>query len=88
MYRFGIYVVHYLVVLVACSYLKLSTSLPVPAVYLLSICAVLVLSPALYEVLRRIPVLRFLVLGIRGPRTATGPDGVRVEPLPATRRCG
>lgn len=62
---FGIYIVHYLVVLSACSYLKLRTALPVPVIYLTAVCAVLVLSPALYELLRRIPVVRYLVLGIR-----------------------
>ena len=62
---FGIYIVHYLVVLSACYSLKVYTSLPVFAVYLIAIFSVLVLSPALYELLKRIPVLRYLILGIK-----------------------
>ncbi|HEX3026999.1 MAG TPA: acyltransferase [Clostridia bacterium] len=63
---FGIYIVHYLVVLAACCYLKFDTNLPVFAIYLMAIFSVLILSPVLYELLRRIPILRYLVLGIKG----------------------
>jgi peptidoglycan/LPS O-acetylase OafA/YrhL len=62
---YGIYIVHYLVVLVACYLLKSYTALPVFAIYLIAICAVLILSPALYELLKRIPILRYLILGIQ-----------------------
>ncbi len=62
---FGIYIVHYLVVLSACYFLKLYTALPVFAIYLIAIFSVLIISPALYELLKRIPILRYLVLGIQ-----------------------
>jgi hypothetical protein len=62
---FGIYIFHYLVVLSTCYYLKLYTSLPVFAIYLIAIVSVLIISPALYELLRHIPILRTLILGIK-----------------------
>ncbi len=61
---FGIYIVHYLVVLSVCYFLKFYTFLPVPMIYLTAIISVLGLSPLLYELLKRIPVLKYLVLGI------------------------
>lgn len=64
---YGIYIVHYLFVLAPCYLLKSCSSLPVWCVYVLALLAVLTLSPACYALLRRIPVLRFLVLGIRKP---------------------
>lgn len=62
---FGIYIVHYLVVLSTCYYLKLYTNMPVFAIYLIAIVSVLIISPTLYELLRRIPILRTLILGIK-----------------------
>ncbi len=65
---FGIYIVHYLVVLAACHYLKLYSALPVFAIYLIAILSVLVISPVLYELLKRIPILGYLILGIQRER--------------------
>lgn len=62
---FGIYVVHYVIVLYGCYVLKNYTTLPIALIYITAILMTLVLSPALYEFIRRIPVLRYLVLGIR-----------------------
>ena len=62
---FGIYIVHYIVVLAVCHYLKLYSALPVFAIYLIAIFSVLVISPVLYELLKRIPILRYLILGIQ-----------------------
>jgi surface polysaccharide O-acyltransferase-like enzyme len=62
---FGIYIVHYLVVLAACYILKIYTALPVFVIYLIAIFSVLIISPALYELLKRIPILRYLILGIQ-----------------------
>lgn len=62
---YGIYIVHYLVVLSSCYFLKTATTLPEGAVYLLAIAAVLIGSPVLYALLSRIPVLRYLILGIK-----------------------
>jgi glucan biosynthesis protein C len=65
---FGIYIVHYLVVLASCHYLKLYSTLPVFAIYLIAIFSVLAISPVLYELLKRIPILRYLILGIQRER--------------------
>lgn len=62
---FGIYIVHYLVVLAVCYYLKFYTALPVFVIYIIAIFAVLIITPALYELLKRIPILRYLILGIK-----------------------
>lgn len=61
---FGIYIVHYLVVLATCYYLKSFTQFSVLVIYFLSILSVLIISPALYELLKRVPIIRFMVLGI------------------------
>lgn len=63
---FGIYVVHYVIVLYVCWALKTFTPLPAVCDYLLACAAVLLLSPAVYELLRRVPVMRWLLFGIRG----------------------
>ena len=62
---FGIYIVHYLVVASFGYMMKMYTQLPAWAMYVILLVAVLVLSPALYEILRRIPFIRWSVLGIR-----------------------
>lgn len=62
---FGIYVVHYLVALMFCYGLVTYVHLPVAVTYVVAVCLVLVCSPLLYEILRRIPILRYCVLGIK-----------------------
>ncbi|MDO5785586.1 MAG: acyltransferase [Eubacteriales bacterium] len=69
---FGIYIVHYMVALFTCWGLTRCVQLPIPVVYLIACASVLVLSPALYEIIRRIPVVRYCVLGIRRSRPAGG----------------
>ena len=61
---FGIYVVHYLVIASLGYMMKVYTAIPPFAQYLILGLAVFTLSPALYELIRRIPVLRWCVLGI------------------------
>lgn len=61
---FGIYVFHIPVLLVI-NYLLVGSGLPMPAVYLTELLGALVVSVLLYEVVRRIPVLRYWILGIR-----------------------
>ena len=61
---YGIYIVHYLIIAALGYMLKLYTSLPPVADYLILLVAVFTLSPALYELLRRIPLVRWAVLGI------------------------
>ena len=60
---FGLYIVHYLVVASIGYMLKLYTQLPPVAIYLILAAAVFTLSPLLYEILRRVPVIRWCVLG-------------------------
>ena len=62
---YGIYIVHYLIIAALGYMLKLYTPLPPVADYLILLVAVFTLSPALYELLRRIPFLRWAVLGIK-----------------------
>lgn len=61
---FGIYVVHYLVVVSFGYMMKFYTHLPPVAMYLLLTLAVFSLSPLIYEGLRRIPFIRWCVLGM------------------------
>lgn len=62
---FGIYVVHYLVVASFGYMMKIYTQLPPWLMYVILFAAVLLLSPVLYELLRRIPFIRWSVLGIK-----------------------
>ena len=61
---FGLYVFHYLALSVTALLLTGYTSLPVPAVYLLSAAGAFAGGLALYELVARVPVLRWCVLGI------------------------
>ena len=60
---YGIYIVHYLVIASLGYTLKASTQLPPLCIYVVLIAAVLILSPLLYEILRRIPFLRWCIFG-------------------------
>ncbi len=60
---FGIYIVHYLVTLAVCSFMKAPAALPVFLIYSISVVLSVAGSVALYELLKRIPVVRFWVLG-------------------------
>ena len=60
---FGLYIVHYLVIASIGYMLKVYTPLPPVADYLILTAAVFALSPLLYEILRRIPFIRWCVLG-------------------------
>ena len=60
---YGIYIVHYLVIASLGYQMKTYTQLPPAAMYLILAVAVFTLSPLLYEILRRIPVIRWCVLG-------------------------
>lgn len=62
---FGLYIVHYLVIASLGYMMKVYTCLPPVAMYLLLTVAVFTLSPLLYEILRRIPLVRWCVLGER-----------------------
>ncbi|MBO4571871.1 MAG: acyltransferase [Bacteroidales bacterium] len=60
---FGLYIVHYLVIASLGYMMKTYTQLPPLAMYLILGVAVFTLSPLIYEILRRIPVVRWCVFG-------------------------
>ncbi|MCR5745190.1 MAG: acyltransferase family protein [Bacteroidales bacterium] len=60
---FGLYIVHYLVIASLGYMMKQYTQLPPWAMYVILAAAVFTLSPLLYEILRRIPFLRWSILG-------------------------
>jgi len=62
---FGFYIVHYLVIASIGSMMFYHTQLPPVAMYLILTVAVFTLSPLLYEILRRIPFIRWCVFGIK-----------------------
>lgn len=60
---YGLYIVHYLVVASLGYMMKEYTQLPPTAMYAILTAAVFLLSPLLYEGLRRIPVVKWCVFG-------------------------
>ena len=60
---YGLYIVHYLVIASLGYMMKTYTQLPPVAMYAILTVAVFVLSPLLYEVIRRIPLIRWCILG-------------------------
>ncbi len=66
---FGIYVVHYLVIASLGYMMKVYTSLPPFAMYAILFVAVLFLSPLIYEILHRIPFIRWCVFGEKKKQT-------------------
>ena len=62
---FGIYVVHYLVIASLGYIMKMRTSLTPWMMYVILTVAVFTLSPLIYELLRRIPFVRWCVLGVK-----------------------
>ena len=60
---FGIYIVHYLVVASLGYMMKIYTNLPPLAMYAILTVAVFVLSPLIYEGIKRIPIIKWCVLG-------------------------
>ena len=66
---YGIYIVHYLIIVSLGSYLKLKTQLSPLCIYPILTVAVFTLSPLLYEIIRRIPFLRWCILGEKRTKT-------------------
>ena len=60
---YGIYIVHYLVIATIGYFLKAKTQMPPVCIYILLTIAVFTLSPLIYEVLRRIPFIRWCAFG-------------------------
>ena len=69
---FGLYIVHYLVVASLGYMMKIHTQLPPWAMYLILFVAVFTLSPLLYEVLHRIPFLRWCIFGEKKAKPTSG----------------
>jgi len=62
---YGLYILHYAVMASLGYMMKTYTTLAPAAIYIILLAAVLLLTPALYELLRRIPFLRWAILGIK-----------------------
>ena len=62
---YGIYIVHYLVIASFGYIMKMYTNLAPWMMYVLLFVAVMLLSPAIYEVIKRIPFVRWCVLGVK-----------------------
>ena len=62
---FGIYIVHYLIIAGLGTILKEYSTLAPWRIYVIMLVAVVIFSPALYELLRRIPFVRWCVFGIK-----------------------
>ena len=65
---YGIYIVHYLVVASLGFTLKMHTQMSPVCAYIILTVAVFTLSPVIYEILRRIPFLRWCILGEKKSR--------------------
>ena len=65
---YGIYIVHYLIIAALGYMMKMYTHLPPVAMYLILFVAVFSFSPLLYEVLHRIPFIRWCIFGEKRPR--------------------
>lgn len=63
---FGLYILHYPVLIVICYVLQYRFHFPATANYGIALVAEIILTFGLYEVIQRIPVIRYLVLGIKG----------------------
>ena len=61
---FSIYVFHYLVIASLGYMMKMYTTLPPWAMYFILTVAVFTLSPLINEIIKRIPFLRWCILGI------------------------
>lgn len=60
---YGIYIVHYLIIASLGYTMKTCTQFPPACMYIILTVAVFALSPVLYEILRRIPFLRWCIFG-------------------------
>ena len=77
---FGIYIVHYLVIASLGYMMKTYTQLPPVVMYLILTVAVFTLSPILYEILHRIPVIRWCLFGEKGFESRFRLESGTVEP--------
>lgn len=69
---YGLYILHYVFVLIPCYYLKNYFSLSAWAIYVLAFLITFICTPIAYEIMRRIPLVRCLILGIRRKKNDKG----------------
>lgn len=62
---FGMYILHYPMVVGICYLLKTQTTLPAALIYIIAIAVSLGGTYILYQIIKRIPFIRFAVLGMR-----------------------
>lgn len=62
---FGLYILHYPVLITACYVLEYYFDFPALCNYAAALAIELVMTPVVYEAVRRVPVVRFLVLGVK-----------------------
>lgn len=62
---FGLYILHYPILTVTCYLLHFHLNFPAICNYMIALAAELIITPALYEAIKRIPIMRYLVLGIK-----------------------
>jgi len=62
---FGLYIVHYPILMVICYFLYYSCNLPLAMNYIIALVTEIIFAAALFELFKRTPVIRYLVLGIK-----------------------
>ena len=62
---FGFYILHYPVLTVTCYLLQYRFNFPAICNYVIALAAELLITFSLYEVLKRVPIVRYLILGIK-----------------------
>ncbi|MEE0867703.1 MAG: acyltransferase [Clostridia bacterium] len=62
---YGFYILHYPILTVICYLLNYYFDLPAICNYTIAIAAELIITFALYEMLKRVPIVRYLILGIK-----------------------
>ena len=65
---FGFYVLHYLVLTVVCYLLQYRFDFPAIYNYVIALAAELLITFSLYELLKRVPIARYLILGIKNKK--------------------
>lgn len=71
---FGFYILHYLFTIAPCKYLKNCTQLPVWSIYIIALLTAFTCTSLCYELVKRIPILRWLVLGIKKEKKTEKPN--------------
>lgn len=62
---FGLYILHYPVLTVTCYLLHFHFDFPAICNYMTALAAELIITPTLYEAVKRIPIMRYFALGIK-----------------------